>query len=261
MEEPIETTVNNHIRKDVYYIPPSDQVDYHIKPEDIQTDLGEIVYPETDAHVLGTTYRKPKSKLTRFTRKIGKLLRIIPKKNKTTHTHLDFDTTLVEKTCLRDVVLTDIDIAVLKPVFDTYREENHISLSELREQMLLYFGDRIAIYCVVRRKMIERDPEFLEKYQRLSIYYLYSILTKPVSFLYTTLIDELGFTLSKTDSRLKDENLIINKPETVHIEEFLNSMNRTLYREGDGAEFLGKRGGKKRTKRYKKNRRSKKCRK
>lgn len=245
MEEPIEATVyNNRIRTDVSHIPHSDQVDSHIKPEDIQVDFGEIVHPEKNARVLGTTYRKPKSKLTRFTRKLGKLLHIIPKKNKTTHTHLDFDTTIFENTCLRNVILTDTDVAVLKILFDIYRND----FSELLIQDIWY--------CALRKFMIRRDNEFLEKYQNISIQYLLSSLTKSHQFIETTLIPKLARLLSKSDAKLKHINSLIRIPSD--IQDFIHSMNRTLYTEGPGAEFLGKRGGKKRTKRY---RRSKKCRK
>jgi hypothetical protein len=248
MEEPIEATVyNNGIRTDVSHIPHSDQVDTHIKPEDIQVDFGEIVYPEKNARVLGTTHRKPKSKLTRFMRKLGKLFRIIPKTIKTTHTDLDFDTTIFEGTCLRNVILTDTDIAVLKTFFDSY-------MNDFSEFLI-----KDIWYCALRKFMIRRDNEFLEKYQNISIQYLLSSLTKSHQFIENTLIPKLTRLLSKSDNELKHINSLIRIPSD--IQDFIYTMNRTLYTEGPGAEFLGKRGGKNRTKRCKKYRRSKKCRK
>ena len=237
----------SRIRTDVGYIDPKhlDRVDTHIRPEDVQTEFGEVVYPENDVRVLGTTYRAPnnKSMLTKATRKVGKMLGVVPRN--TTYKSLDFDLDLLKGTCLENITLTDLDISVLKPTIEMYMQNFRDNPIETRDRII---NENIPIYCEFRNLMTNRDPYFLDKYPNISSNFLSSALSSAPR----TLTNYLSNTLNMSDRELKNLNSSIDI--IPRIEGFTNLMNRTFYTEGQGSQYLGKHGGKRRTRRNKRSR-------
>jgi hypothetical protein len=234
----MEEATASKLRTDVGHIDVShvDKFDTKISPENVITEFDKPVYPEYDATVLGTTYRAPKNILTRATRKMGKMMGVIPRN--VTYKALDFDLNLLKGTCLENIALTDLDVSIIKIIIRDYMLIFHNNPIEIRSKII---NEGIPVYCEFRNLMTNRDTYFLEKYPNIAYKFLKSVIQhvmvdeNPIE-----LRNELTDVIHMTNTQLKDYNLSTNLQNR-----FINLMNSTFYTEGQGSEYLGKtRGGK-----------------
>jgi hypothetical protein len=161
-----------------------------IKIRDV-TNIPEADFKDYEGDVIGTTYKEPepplppvppKSMTQKAIRKVGKMTGLIPRIPKDTTVperisdetvlgELDFDTNILEGTCLEGKALTLNDIEALNDFSKQLSKSmGPIDSSEFVKRKLI---EALPLYCKAREKMFIKDTAFNENYS---------------NFYYTTLI-------------------------------------------------------------------------
>ena len=175
----------------------------------------------TEGEVLGTI-GKERDPFTRAYHKMGKLIGTRPKSN--TLKSLDFDLTIFNNTCLKNVPLTTEEIAIFKS-FDKKLIKSKLNL-----------------YCNVREKLFQKDIHFDTKYPKIFQNMLQLVFSSDNA---EQINQELKGILFRDRFELEDydEQIILTNLEPSS--EYIANVENILPREDTYKEELVKKGGRK----------------
>jgi hypothetical protein len=192
----------------------------NVTSENIYENVTEGETAPIEAQVLATT-GKSRNLFTRAYHKMGKLIGSRPTNN--TLTTLDFDLTLFDNTCLKDVPLTVEEINIFKSI----ENKNLIKLN-------------LNLYCNVRKKLFEKDIHFDTKYPKIFEQMLRLVFLSNDS---KSIDTELRGILFRNDVELEDYEEDIVLPQSEYISNFESLLPREYLYE----RRLNKSAGKRRT--------------
>lgn len=212
-----------------------------LHPRDVFSKLKPSVEAETipiNASVLGTTY-KNRDNFTRVYRKLGKITGIIPRTEPGTYRNIDFDDTIFKGTCLQHDVLTVDEINVIL---------SNLRFNRDKEAYIMRVAPKI---CEIKSRLMEKDPNFINKYLHIYLAILSLILSEYENS--DNLIDlMMMFVDTATPQQLARRDASFRSSDFAPGSDLTERINTAFYDEGTGYQYLRKAGnGRKKTKRVK----------